>query len=125
LIYAKNNPVPAYNNSYLSDLEYLIFMRDKNAPFINGLGYQKYKKLMLDNVNNSTHLEHPTIKHLWMVEKGIEISSNQGDLIFDPFMGSWTTAVACQKLKRNFIGAEIEEKYCELGRQRLRQQTLL
>jgi DNA modification methylase len=40
-------------------------------------------------------------------------------------MGSWTTAVAAKQLSRNFIGAEISEKYCEIGRQRLRQQILI
>ena len=45
-------------------------------------------------------------------------------LILDPFMGSWTTAVACQNLKRNFIGCEKDEQYCSVGRDRLRQKTL-
>ncbi len=125
LVYAKRNPVPAYNNSYLSDLEYLIFMRGKNAPWNNGLGYEKYKKLMLDNVNNTTGLSHPTVKHLWMVAKNIEISSKKNDLVFDPFMGSWTTAVACQQIGRNFIGAELSPEYCEIGRNRLKQQVLI
>jgi site-specific DNA-methyltransferase (adenine-specific) len=80
---------------------------------------------MLDNVNNGTGLDHPTIKHIWMVEKCVSISSKENDLILDPFLGSGTTAVACQKLKRNYIGIEIENKYCEIARQRLRQQVLL
>ena len=118
LIYAKNNPVPAYNNSYLSDAEYCIFIRDKGATFNNGLGYEKYKKVMFDNLNN-TGMGHPTIKHLWMVKKMIEISSKENDIILDCFMGSGTTAVACQDLKRNFIGFEIESKYCDIAKERL------
>ena len=46
------------------------------------------------------------------------------NLILDPFMGSGTTAVAAQFLKRNFIGIEISEKYCEIARKRLAQKTL-
>jgi DNA modification methylase len=125
LIFAKRNPVPAYNNSYLSDLEYLVFMRDKKAPWNNGLGYEKYKKLMLDNVNNGTGLEHPTIKHQWMVEKCISISSKENDLILDPFLGSGTTTLACKNLKRNYIGIEIESKYVKIAKDRLRQQILI
>lgn len=52
-------------------------------------------------------------------------SVKQTDLIFDPFMGSWTTARACKDLNRRFIGAELSEKYCEIGEQRLRQNNLL
>ena len=41
------------------------------------------------------------------------------DIIFDPFMGSGTTAVACKELGRNFIGVEISEKYCQIARDRV------
>ncbi len=65
---------------------------------------------------------HPTEKPVDLIET--LILSNKGDLILDPFMGSWTTAVACQNLKRNFIGCEKDEQYCSVGRDRLRQKTL-
>ncbi len=65
---------------------------------------------------------HPTQKPTDLIEA--LILANKGDLILDPFMGSWTTAVACQNLKRNFIGCELDKDYCEIGQERLRQQTL-
>ena len=52
-------------------------------------------------------------------EKFIELFTDENDLILDPFMGSWTTAVACKELKRNYIGFEFKEKYCEMIQQRL------
>jgi len=55
----------------------------------------------------------------------ISLFSNKDNLVFDPFMGSWTTARACKDLGRNFIGCEISEKYCQIGEQRLRQQNLI
>lgn len=126
LVWAKPNPVPAYNNSYLSDQEYCIFIREKGkCYFKNGLGYKQYLKTMIEGVAGNLNIGHPTVKPLWMVERAIQISSDDGHLIFDPFLGSGTTAVACQNLKRNFIGVEISEKYCEIARQRLRQQILL
>lgn len=39
--------------------------------------------------------------------------SNENDLVYDPFMGSGTTAIACINLKRNYIGSEISKEYCE------------
>ena len=65
---------------------------------------------------------HPTEKPIDLMMTLLQ--ANVGDLIFDPFMGSWTTAKACQDLKRNFIGAELSEKYCEIGEKRLAQKML-
>lgn len=52
-------------------------------------------------------------------------SVKETDIIFDPFMGSWTTARACKDLGRNFICCELDEKYCAIGEQRLRQEVLI
>ncbi len=45
--------------------------------------------------------------------------SNPGDVVLDPFMGSGTTAVACIKTGRNYIGFEISEEYCDIAQQRI------
>jgi len=68
---------------------------------------------------------HPTQKPVILFKKILEEFSKENDLILDPFLGSGTTAVACKQLKRNFIGIEISEKYCEIARQRLKQKILL
>ena len=68
---------------------------------------------------------HPTMKPLKLISKIIKENSEDDDIILDCFMGSWTTAVACQNLKRNFIGCELDKDYCAIGKQRLRQMTLL
>ena len=51
-------------------------------------------------------------------------SVKEDDVIFDPFLGSGTTAVACKQLHRQFIGCEISEKYCLIAKQRLAQDLL-
>ena len=66
---------------------------------------------------------HPTTKPVDLMEWCL-LFYPDAKLILDPFMGSWTTAVACQNLKRNFIGCEKDEQYCSVGRDRLRQKTL-
>jgi len=45
--------------------------------------------------------------------------SNEGDTVFDPFMGSGTTGVAAQRLGRNFIGIELDKEYCDIANDRI------
>jgi site-specific DNA-methyltransferase (adenine-specific) len=63
--------------------------------------------------------DHPTQKPEKLLAKIILASSNQGDLILDPFLGSGTTAVVAKKLGRNFIGIESDETFCLLAEKRL------
>ena len=67
---------------------------------------------------------HPTQKPVELMRWILENYSKPTDLILDPFMGSWTTARACKDLGRNFIGFELEEDYCKVGEERLRQENL-
>jgi len=52
-------------------------------------------------------------------ENAIKILSYEGDIVLDPFMGSGTTAVACKRLKRNYIGFEISQNYVDIASNRL------
>ena len=54
-----------------------------------------------------------------IVGKIITNFSNEGDLIYDPFMGTGTTAVVSKKLKRNYVGSELTPKYFEIINKRL------
>ena len=61
---------------------------------------------------------HPTQKPLRLVRRALLASTGAGDLVFDPFCGSGTTAVAAKELNRSFVGAELEE-LCELAARRI------
>jgi len=63
--------------------------------------------------------DHPTQKPEKLLAKLILASSNEGDVIFDPFLGAGTTSVAAKKLKRRFFGVEIDETYCCMTEKRL------
>lgn len=64
---------------------------------------------------------HPTQKPLKLIYKLLEIHTKEGDLILDPFMGSCTTAVACYKMNRHYIGFELDKEYFALGQKRLQE----
>ncbi|MHA1593625.1 MAG: DNA-methyltransferase [Candidatus Baldrarchaeia archaeon] len=63
--------------------------------------------------------EHPTQKPLKLIEFLVKGFSNKHDIVLDPFLGSGTTAVACVRNMRYFIGIEIERKWCEVAAQRV------
>lgn len=67
----------------------------------------------------SENTDHPTQKPEKLLAKIILASSNKGDLVFDPFLGSGTTAVTAKKLGRNYLGIEIDSDYCCLAEKRL------
>jgi len=64
-------------------------------------------------------LLHKAQKPLKLIKKIIDVSSNKGDSILDPFLGSGTTMQACLELKRNCIGVEIEPKFIQIIKERL------
>jgi site-specific DNA-methyltransferase (adenine-specific) len=68
----------------------------------------------------SENTDHPTQKPEKLIAKLILASTNVGDIVFDPFMGSGTTAVVAKKLKRKFVGVEINKEYCCMALKRLR-----
>ena len=62
---------------------------------------------------------HPTPKPMMLLERIIEATSNEGDLILDPMMGSGTTGVVCANTNRDFIGIEIDVGYFEIAERRI------
>jgi site-specific DNA-methyltransferase (adenine-specific) len=65
------------------------------------------------------HGYHPTQKPLRLVRRALLASTCEGDLVFDPFCGSGTTAVAAKELNRFFVGAELEVEFAELAARRI------
>lgn len=119
LVWHKTNPIPTLNNKYLSDLEYIIFVRDKNTPMFNT--YETSSKLFQTTTNKEDKdlYDHPTIKPIEIIKNLIINSSQEDDVVLDTFLGSGTTAVASKELGRRYIGFEIDETYFNIAKDRL------
>lgn len=128
LCWHKPSCMPTCNNKYLSDTEYLLFFRE-NGAHLGGTCETK-KKWWLQNAN-ATDKEmwwHPTIKPLNIIQTIVFNSSEEGQTVLDPFIGSGTTAIACIREKRHFLGFELNKEYYDKACERIwleqAQQTL-
>jgi len=63
---------------------------------------------------------HPTVKPIKLMEYLVKLVSKEGSTVLDPFLGSGTTAIACEKLGRKWIGIEREEDYIKIAKARLK-----
>ena len=70
----------------------------------------------LFTLENGKKLKHPAVFPLDLPLRHIQTWTNEGDLVFDPFMGSGTTAIAAIKLNRNYIGIEKNEDYIQISK---------
>ena len=119
LTWHKPNPVPTCSNKYLSDTEYIVFMRGKGARVYGT--YETKRKWWVQQVNTADKklYGHPTIKPLNIICQLIINSSEVGGVVLDPFMGSGTTAVAAIQEGRHYVGFEINETYYETAKKRI------
>jgi site-specific DNA-methyltransferase (adenine-specific) len=120
LVWVKTNPTPSTNNTWLPDIEYCLYFREKGVK-LNGGYFHKQKAYIGGlNVADKKVLEHPTIKPLDCVQKHLLHATQENDIVFDPYIGSGTTAHACKMLKRKYIGCEISKEYCDIAEQRIK-----
>ena len=108
--WVKTNPVPLNQSvNYLSNAREVAILGVKkgkptfNSKYDNGIYYYP--------IENGKKRFHPTQKNIKMFEELIMKHSNEGDVVLDTFLGGGTTALASKKLKRRFIGCEIEKEY--------------
>jgi len=139
VIWNKNNPMPNFRGTRFTNAhETLIWTsKDKNSKYT--FNYQSLKCLnddlqMRSNwnlpiCNGSERLKkngkkiHSTQKPESLLHRILLASSNKGDMILDPFLGSGTTATVAKKLGRNYYGIEKEKKYFNAAQQRLKNTT--
>jgi site-specific DNA-methyltransferase (adenine-specific) len=70
-------------------------------------------------INQQQNSDHPAPFPEHLAESHVVSWTNEGDIVLDPFMGSATTAVACHRRKRHFIGFELNKEYFDIAQRRI------
>ena len=120
LTWHKTNAVPACNGKYMPDTEYIVFIKESGVPLYGTAATKRKYYVTPTNVKDKRKWGHPTIKPLNIVQNLIINSTQEGGVVLDPFMGSGTTAVACIRTGRNYIGFELNKEYYDKACKRIK-----
>ncbi len=112
----KRQVLAPYTNS---DGEPKDWTRDREGDFRMTHPSNCWTDLTVPFWSMPENTDHPTQKPEKLLAKVILASSSVGDLVFDPFLGSGTSAVTAKKLGRKYLGIEIDREYCLLAEKRL------
>ena len=125
IIWFKRNATPLLSKNRFAPSTELIWLASKTKKYyfdydtakeING---GKQMKNLWDLPAERHLTEHPAEKPETLLERIILVGSKIGDTVFDPFMGSGTTGAVAKKLKRSFIGIEIDDNYFKIAKNRI------
>ena len=139
VIWRKNNPMPNFRGTRFTNAHETLIWASKSKKSKYTFNYQSIKCLnddlqmrsdwVMPICNGKERLKkngkkvHSTQKPEALLHRIILASTNQGDFIFDPFLGTGTTAVVAKKLGRKFYGIEKDKKYFEVARERISKAT--
>ena len=113
-IWEKTNPSPMNGKTiWLSGIECCVYGKFSGATFNE---HCKNTVFRFPTVRGKLH---PTQKPVKLLEYLISVSTNEGDTVFDPCMGSGSTGEACINLNRNFVGIELNKEYFEKAKERI------
>lgn len=121
----KTNPMPRNRDRrFITDYEVAVWAVKKGGKWtFNRLSDTYERPEIVSKITSKSEKifgGHPTQKPIEVMEWVINRLSNVGDLIFDPFMGSGTTGVACLKTNRKFVGVDNDEKSFNMSCERLK-----
>ena len=104
----------------------VVLYKDKNDIFLGPytlVNTKDWWQIGMMATSSKKRIGYPTQKPLALLERIIKASSNEGDVVLDPFCGCATTCVAAERLNRQWIGIDISEKAYFLVNQRLRKEV--
>ena len=135
VIWRKNNPMPNFRGTRFTNAHETLIWASKNKKSKYTFNYQSLKCLNDDlqmrsdwtlpicsgneRIKKNGKKVHSTQKPESLLHRILLASTNKGDFVFDPFLGTGTTAVVAKKLGRNYFGIENEKKYFKTAKQRL------
>ena len=138
IIWHKTNPMPNFRGTRFTNAHETLLWCTTSRKAKYTFNYQNLKELNEGKQmrsdwhipicsgkerlrENNNQRSHPTQKPEALLYRILVSSTNKGDTILDPFLGSGTTAVMAKKLQRNFIGFEQDKEYIKLAKKRLKQ----
>lgn len=113
LVWKKQNATP--NKWYMNQCEFILMLRKGGAKPINNMG----STTCLEFLNPTGNKTHPTEKPVDLLKHLILNSTNKGETVLDPFMGTGNTGIACIDTGRNFIGYEIDKNFFLIAEEKL------
>lgn len=123
LALVKKNPLPSFHrNCWRSGFDLCMYLTKGRTATFNFTSQAELNSVFAYG-SGFKATQHPTEKPLELIRRLVRVSSNPGELVLDPFMGSGTTAVAARQLGRRFIGFELEPAYRAMAEARLRNTT--
>jgi len=130
IAWEKPNPPPNLSCRYFTHSTETVLWAAKNEQSKHRFNYQEMRKvtgkqmktvwtMTAPNGAEKTFGKHPTQKPVALIERCLLASTNEGDLVLDPFLGGGTTAVAAIRLKRGCVGIELDEQHVKLAEKRI------
>ena len=93
LVWDKPNPIPLCNGKHVSNLEFIVYVRERGTTF-NNLGYQMLLKTYRYQPPSAKERIHETEKPQGLLKHLLMVHTNEKDIVFDPYAGSFSTALA-------------------------------
>ena len=107
-------------NRFSQNLEYIVRIYDYGTALNRLPKNELYNRVKKSAPVNGTKKIHPTEKPVSIVQEFVLLNTQEGGTVLDPFMGSGTTAIACIKEKRHFIGFELSKEYFDKAQKRIK-----
>jgi site-specific DNA-methyltransferase (adenine-specific) len=101
----------------------LTQINNKGFTIIKIYGNSMRKDIIESNVETIKENIHPAIYPEFIIQELLKLLTKEGDIVLDPFLGSGTTAVVAQRMKRNYIGIEIHPEFVKYAQDRIEQNT--
>ena len=126
VIWDKGNGQPAMAERVMNRRTELILIFDRNNAISRQFDVCNFKRGTLDDLwlikrGKKVSSEHGAVFPEELIYTILENFTKEGNTIYDPFMGTGTTAVVSKKLKRNYIGSEISDEYIKVANKRLKE----